>query len=142
MPFWKQKSLAQMSTQEWESLCDHCGKCCLHKLENTETGAIAFTNVACKLINLTTCHCTRYDERTQLVKRCLDLKKLERDHYHWLPTSCAYRLLAEGKNLPDWHPLVSGSALSVKKAGVAISNYAVKESVRLKLEHHVCNWIK
>ena len=142
MPFWKQKNLADMSEPEWESLCDHCGKCCLHKLEDAATGKIVFTNVACKLINLTTCACTRYDERTALVKNCLDLRKLDPANFHWLPESCAYRLVADHQDLPDWHPLLTGDPLSVKRAGVAISHYAIKEASRIKLSQHTCDWIK
>lgn len=142
MPFWKQKSLAQMTLDEWESLCDHCGKCCLHKFEQEPAGQVVYTSVACKLINLSTCGCTRYDERTQLVKTCLDLRQLAPEHYYWLPETCAYRLLSENKDLPSWHPLLTRSAASVKDAGVAISNYAIKEAQRIKLKDYMCDWIK
>jgi uncharacterized cysteine cluster protein YcgN (CxxCxxCC family) len=142
MSFWKIKKLAEMTAEEWESLCDNCGKCCLHKLEDEDTGEIAFTRVACKLINLKTCRCTRYDERTRLVAECLDLKKYDFTQYHWLPSTCAYRLLNDGKDLPAWHPLLSGSPASVKKAGVSISSYAIKESVAIDLEDHIIEWLK
>ncbi|MEY3760171.1 MAG: hypothetical protein RIR39_1662, partial [Pseudomonadota bacterium] len=125
----------------WESLCDNCGKCCLHKLEDEDSGAIVFTSVACKLINLTTCRCTRYNERTQLVPECLNLKQNDFTQYHWLPSTCAYRLLNENKDLPAWHPLVSGSSASVKKAGVSIRSYAIKESMAVNLEDHVIEWL-
>jgi uncharacterized cysteine cluster protein YcgN (CxxCxxCC family) len=141
MSFWKTKKLSEMTTEEWESLCDNCGKCCLHKLEDEETGAIAFTNVACNLINLKTCRCTRYSERTRLVPECLDLKQHDFAEYNWLPSTCAYRLLSDGKELPDWHPLLSGSAHSVRRAGVSISSYAVKESQVDDLEDHVIEWL-
>ena len=141
MSFWKIKKLAAMTAEEWESLCDGCGKCCLHKLEYEYTKKIVFTNVACKLINLTTCRCTHYNERTKLVADCLDLKQYDFTQYHWLPSTCAYRLLDEGKDLPAWHPLLSGSTASVKKAGVSISSYAIKESVASHLENHIIEWL-
>ena len=141
MSFWKTKKLAEMTTEEWESLCDGCGKCCLHKLEDEDTGEIAYTNVACKLINLNTCRCTRYAERTELVPECLNLKQYDFTQYHWLPVTCAYRLLNEGKALPVWHPLRSGRAASVKKAGASISSYAIKESATLNLEDHIIEWL-
>ncbi len=141
MSFWKIKKLAEMTAEEWESLCDGCGKCCLHKLEYEYTKKIVFTNVACKLINLTTCRCTQYNERTKLVADCLDLKQYDFTQYHWLPSTCAYRLLDEGKDLPAWHPLLSGSTASVKKAGVSISSYAIKESLASNLEDHIIEWL-
>ncbi len=141
MSFWKTKKLPEMTTEEWESLCDNCGKCCLHKLEDEDSGEIVFTSVACKLINLTTCRCTRYTERTQLVPECLNLKQNDFTQYHWLPSTCAYRLLNEDKELPAWHPLVSGSTASVKKAGVSIRSYAIKESMAVNLEDHIIEWL-
>ena len=141
MSFWKTKKLPEMTTEEWESLCDNCGKCCLHKLEDEDSGEIVFTSVACKLINLTTCRCTRYNERTQLVPECLNLKQNNFTQYHWLPSTCAYRLLHEDKELPAWHPLVSGTTASVKKAVVSIRSYAIKESMAVNLEDHVIEWL-
>ena len=142
MSFWKIKKLSEMTAGEWESLCDNCGKCCLHKLEDEETGRIVFTNVACRLINLNTCRCTRYNERTRLVTECLDLKQFGSTQFNWLPSTCAYRLLNDGKDLPAWHPLLSGSAASVKRAGVAISSYAIKESNAMNMEDHIIKWLK
>jgi uncharacterized cysteine cluster protein YcgN (CxxCxxCC family) len=141
MSFWKTKKLAEMTAEEWESLCDNCGKCCLHKLEDENTGKIVFTNVACKLINLKTCRCTRYNERTQLVEECRDLKQVGFTRFNWLPSTCAYRLMKEGDELPAWHPLLSGSAGSVKKAGVSIGSYAIKESDSRNLEDHIIEWL-
>ena len=141
MSFWKIKKLSEMTDEEWESLCDNCGKCCLHKLEDEGTGELAFTNVACKLINLNTCRCTRYSERTRLVAECLDLKQHSFTQFNWLPSTCAYRLLNDGKELPAWHPLVSGSAASVKRAGISISSYAIKESDAMNLEDHIIEWL-
>ena len=141
MSFWETKKLAEMTAEEWESLCDNCGKCCLHKLEDEDTGKIAFTSVACRLINLNTCRCTRYNERTKLVAECLDIRKLHVEKYNWLPSTCAYRLLNEGKELPSWHPLLTGSPASVKRAGVSISSYAIKESMAMDLEDHIIEWL-
>ncbi|NOT12157.1 MAG: YcgN family cysteine cluster protein [Methylococcaceae bacterium] len=141
MNFWKTKKLAEMSTEEWESLCDNCGKCCLHKLEDEDTGDIHFTSVVCDLIDLKTCRCTRYSERTRLVPECLDLKQHDFAEFNWLPSTCAYRLLSDGKDLPNWHPLVSGTVKSVKKAGVSISSYAMKESEIDDLEDHIIEWL-
>jgi uncharacterized cysteine cluster protein YcgN (CxxCxxCC family) len=141
MSFWKIKKLAEMTSEEWESLCDGCGKCCLHKLEDEDSGKIAFTNVACKLINLNTCQCTHYNDRTRLVMQCLDLKQYNFAQYNWLPSTCAYRLLNEGKELPAWHPLLSGNTASVKRAGVSISSYAIRESDSGKLEDHIMEWL-
>lgn len=142
MSFWKTKKLPEMTAEEWESLCDNCGKCCLHKLEDEETGEIFFTSIACKLINLNSCRCTHYKERTQLVTQCLDLKQYDFTQFNWLPSTCAYRLVNDGKELPAWHPLLSGSASSVKRAGVSISSYAIKESIEMNPEDHVIKWLK
>ncbi len=142
MSFWKTKKLTEMTTEEWESLCDNCGKCCLHKLEDEDTGQIHFTSVVCNLINLKTCRCTRYSERTRLVPECLDLKQHDFAEFNWLPATCAYRLLSDGKPLPDWHPLVSGTVKSVKEVGVSISSYAMKESEIDDLEDHIIEWLE
>ena len=128
MSFWKEKKLSEMTVQEWESLCDGCGKCCLNKLEDEDTGDIYWTSVACDLIELDSCRCSRYSERTRLVPECLDLKQHDFADFNWLPATCAYRLLSDKKDLPDWHPLVSGNTDSVKDAGVSIASYAMKES--------------
>lgn len=143
MSFWKTKKLAEMTSEEWESLCDNCGKCCLHKLEDEDTGDIYFTSVACKLIDLDTCRCTGYRERTRLVPECLDLKQYNFAEYKWLPATCAYRLLADGEELPAWHPLVSKSPDSVQDAGVSISSYAMKEADAADdLEDYIIEWLE
>ncbi len=142
MKFWETKKLAEMTTEEWESLCDNCGKCCLNKLEDEDTGEIAFTSVVCDLIDLESCRCSRYNERCSLVPECIDLKQHDFAEYNWLPSTCAYRLLIDGETLPDWHPLVSGNPVSVKDAGVSISSYAIKESQVEDLEDHIIEWLK
>ncbi|MGR9116108.1 MAG: YcgN family cysteine cluster protein [Gammaproteobacteria bacterium] len=141
MSFWKTKKLSEMSVQEWESLCDGCGKCCLNKLEDEDSGELYWTSVACDLIDLNSCRCTRYTERTRLVPECLDLKQHDFAAFNWLPATCAYRLLTDGQDLPDWHPLISGNADSVKEAGVSISSYAMKESDVEDLEDHIIEWL-
>jgi len=141
MSFWETKKLDEMSTEEWESLCDHCGKCCLHKLEDEDSGQIFFTSVVCDLIDLETCHCSRYLDRCKLVPDCLDLKQHDFAEYTWLPATCAYRLLADGQPLPDWHPLVSGSQDTVEEAGVSILSYAMKESQVDDIEDHIIQWL-
>jgi uncharacterized cysteine cluster protein YcgN (CxxCxxCC family) len=142
MSFWKTKTLPEMTAKEWESLCDDCAKCCLHKLEDEDTGDIYFTSIACRLIDLTSCRCTRYAERTQIIPDCLDLRQLEAEQYHWLPATCAYRLLHEGKDLPVWHPLISKSTLSVQEQGISIRSYARKESKNDDLEDFIIEWLE
>ncbi len=139
--FWESKTLAEMTAAEWESLCDNCGKCCLVKLEDEDTGEIAFTSVVCDLIDLDTCRCTRYSERCTLVPECIDLKQHDFAEYNWLPSTCAYRLLTDGEPLPDWHPLNSGTPESVKDAGVSIASYAIKESQVNDPEDHIIEWL-
>lgn len=141
MSFWKTKSLQQMTPKEWESLCDGCAKCCLHKLEDEDTGEVYYTNVACRLLDLNTCRCTNYAERTRLVLECLDLRQHDIAEFNWLPSTCAYRLVSKGEELPDWHPLISGKANTVVEAGVSIRSFAVAESPDLDLEDHVIEWL-
>ena len=141
MNFWEEKKLSQMSTSEWESLCDNCGKCCLHKLEDEDSGTVYYTSVVCNLIDLDSCRCTRYSERCTLVPDCLDLKQHDFSEYTWLPATCAYKLLANGEPLPEWHPLISGTPDSVKQAGVSISSYAMKESDINELQEHIIQWL-
>jgi uncharacterized cysteine cluster protein YcgN (CxxCxxCC family) len=137
MSFWKTKTLAEMTDEEWESLCDGCGKCCLHKLEDEDTGEVYYTNVACRLLNLKTCRCTNYPNRTRLVPECIDLKQHNIAEFSWMPSTCAYRLIVEGKELPRWHPLISGNTASVVNAGVSIKRYAIPESDAGDMEDHV-----
>ncbi|TAL48046.1 MAG: YcgN family cysteine cluster protein [Methylovulum sp.] len=141
MSFWKTKKLTEMTTEEWESLCDNCGKCCLHKLEDEDTGQIAFTRVACRLLDLGSCRCTRYRERTRIVPECIDLRQHDFSEYTWLPATCAYRLLNDGKTLPAWHPLISGSIESVRQAGISVGAYAVKEQDIDDFEDYIIDWL-
>ncbi len=139
--FWEQKTLEQMTPSEWESLCDGCGKCCLHKLEDEDTGDVYVCNVACRLLDLETCQCRDYPNRKQLVPDCTVLTPNKIEEFHWLPTSCAYRLLAEGNSLPDWHPLISGSASSVHEAGISVRGRVVSEDEADDLQLHIIDWV-
>ncbi len=142
MTFWNTKKLNEMTTEQWESLCDNCGKCCLHKLEDEDTGQIAFTRVACRLLDLESCRCTNYRERTRIVPECINLKLHDFAEYKWLPATCAYRLLSNGETLPAWHPLLhSGSIESMKKANISVSGYALKEQDIDDLEDHIIDWL-
>jgi len=120
LPFWKSKKLEEMTPVEWESLCDGCARCCLIKFEDEDTGQIYHTNVVCELLDIYHCTCTRYTERSVLVPTCLTLSPNLVRQLAWMPETCAYRLLAEGKDLPAWHPLLSGDANSVHSAGISV----------------------
>ena len=126
--FWKRKSLEEMTNSEWESLCDGCALCCLQKLEDQETGDVYFTDVACRLLDTATCRCTDYAARATKVADCLVLSADEPDTFHWLPGSCAYRRLADGKDLPEWHPLLTGDPDSAHEAGISAMDKVVSES--------------
>jgi len=127
--FWKHKTLGDMTNAEWESLCDGCALCCLHKLEDEDSGEIFFTDIACKLLDTSTCRCTDYKARAAKVKSCLVLKADEPDVFAWLPGTCAYRLLADGKELPEWHPLLTGDPDSVHDAGISALGKATSETI-------------
>jgi len=119
-PFWRVKTLEEMSAAEWESLCDGCGRCCLVKLEDEDTGDIHFTDIGCTLLDGRECRCRDYKRRSERVPDCVRLTPATVRALTWLPVTCAYRLVGEGKDLPDWHPLVSGSADSVHEAGISV----------------------
>ncbi len=138
-PFWDAKPLDKMTDAEWESLCDGCGRCCLHKLRD-EDEALSFTNVACHLLDLGTCGCGDYARRQDKVPDCVSLTPALLDEIDWLPPSCAYRRLSEGRGLAWWHPLVSGDPASVHDAGVSVRGRAVSERVSGPLEDHVVDW--
>ena len=139
-PFWKKKTLPEMSREEWESLCDGCGKCCLLKLEDADTGEIHTTNVVCRLMDMKTCRCTRYQERQRLVPDCIILDEKNVYQLSWMPKTCAYRLLAEGKDLPSWHPLVTGDPKSTARAGMSVKGRVLSERDAGDLAHHLVDW--
>lgn len=127
-PFWKRKSLKNMTHDEWESLCDGCGRCCMLKLEDEDTGDIHMTRIACKLLNTGTCRCADYANRRQKVPDCLQLTPALTRELSWLPETCAYRLIDEGHDLAWWHPLISGDENTVHEAGVSVRDWAMKET--------------
>ncbi|PVZ13831.1 MULTISPECIES: YcgN family cysteine cluster protein [unclassified Pseudomonas] len=127
--FWKRKTLAQLSSAEWESLCDGCGLCCLQKLEDEEDGAVYYTRVACKMLDLANCRCTDYPNRKQHVPDCIELTVEQADQFHWLPPSCAYRLVAAGQDLPEWHYLVSGDRDQVHVQRISQAGRMFSETV-------------
>lgn len=141
--FWETKALNEMTGEEWESLCDGCAKCCLHKLEDEDTGDIYYTKVVCRYMD-EQCRCTEYQRRNELVPNCVWLKPEDVEEFHWLPSTCAYRLVAENKPLPDWHPLISGNAQSVHRAGVSIKGRALSEEYVHPdgMEEHIIHWVE
>jgi uncharacterized cysteine cluster protein YcgN (CxxCxxCC family) len=127
LPFWKRKRLGEMTPEEWESLCDGCGRCCLLKLEDEDTQEILYTRLACKLLDIGTCRCGSYETRHQKVPDCVRLTPESAGTLEWLPPTCAYRLVANGEDLAWWHPLVSGNAETVHEAGISVRDFAVSE---------------
>ena len=137
--FWE-LPLADLPRAEWEALCDGCGRCCLHKLEDEDTGEIAHTNVACKLLDTGTARCRDYKHRKAFVPDCLRLTLKLVDTVPWLPETCAYRRRAENRPLPDWHPLLTGSAEAMIEAGKCVAGKVVSEDEAGPLEHHIVDW--
>ena len=132
-----------MSQQEWESLCDGCGRCCLHKLEDIDSGLLFYTSVACRLFDDKSCRCKDYGSRHSLVGDCIVLSPEDTEQFKWLPASCAYRRLAEGKTLEWWHPLVSGDPDTVHQAGISVRGRTQREQdiPKKDLEDHIISWI-
>jgi uncharacterized protein len=142
-PFWRTKRLAEMTALEWESLCDGCGRCCLVKLEDVDSGKIYFTDVGCRLLDAGTCRCGDYPHRAQKVDDCVQLTPAGLADIEWLPPTCGYRLLAEGKDLYWWHPLVSGDPETVHAAGISVRGRVAgleDEIPETALEEHVVDW--
>ncbi len=138
-PFWLTKKLTEMTREQWEALCDRCGRCCVHKLENEDTGEIYYTNVSCALLDTEQCQCKLYHQRNLLVPDCAILDPVTIESYQWLPPTCAYRLLAEGRPLEWWHPLVSKDPSTVHQAGISIHKKLIPEhKINLEqLEDHI-----
>ena len=137
--FWE-LPLADLTRDEWESLCDGCGRCCLHKLEDEDTGEIAHTNVACKLLDTGTALCGDYRHRKAFVPDCLRLTPRLVSRVTWLPESCAYRLRADDQPLPDWHYLLTGDRSTVHRDGPGVAGRVVSETDAGPLEHHIVDW--
>lgn len=139
-PFWKTKPLEEMTPGEWESLCDGCARCCLLKLEDVDTGEVSYTEIACRLLDLGTCRCTDYERRAERVPDCVRVTPEFARSGGWLPSTCAYRLVAEGRDLFWWHPLVSGDPGTVHEAGISVRHRVVHESRRIDPEDHIVSW--
>lgn len=139
-PFWRTKRLDQMTEAEWESLCDGCGRCCLHKLRDAETNELSFTNVACRLLDPASCRCRDYPNRAREVPDCVSLTPRALGEIDWLPPSCAYRLVAESQDLPAWHPLITGDPDSPRRAGISAAGRIISEAQAGPLEHHIVSW--
>lgn len=142
--FWQHTPLSDMSRSEWESLCDGCGKCCLHKLEDEDTGEVYYTQVACRLLDLATCQCSDYSNRLQRVPECLNLRPADLNDYSWLPGSCAYRLVAEGKPLPEWHHLISGDKDTIHQRSKSVKGKVLSEAdvAEADMEEHIVHWVE
>lgn len=144
LPFWKTTPLDKMTPEQWESLCDGCGKCCLHKLQDEDDdgtlGEIFYTSVACRLLDLHSCRCSRYAKRWDYVPDCVQLYPAYVGQVSWLPRTCAYLLIHQGKDLPDWHPLVNPDPEAIHRAGISVRGRAVPERKAGILEDYVVHW--
>ena len=126
--FWENKKLSEMSTTEWEQLCDGCGKCCVHKLQDDETEEVFFTSVACELFNPMTCKCSDYSNRINKVSMCIQVSLDTPNIFDWLPKSCSYKLLSDGEKLPQWHHLLTGKRESIHEENESVLGKVILES--------------
>ncbi len=142
--WWHSKTLEELNQNEWEALCDGCAKCCLHKLEDEDSGEVFYTKVRCRYLVEHNCSCSDYGNRSVLVPHCIRLIPSELTTYDWLPTTCAYRLRARGLMLPDWHPLVSGDPESVHQSGVSIRGRAISDEFVHPdgYDEHIISWVE
>jgi uncharacterized cysteine cluster protein YcgN (CxxCxxCC family) len=142
--WWNVTPLGELSPEQWEDLCDGCAKCCLHKLEDADTGEVFYTKVRCRYLDEQHCRCSDYQNRSRLVPNCISLSPDNLEQLAWLPVTCAYRLRFQGQPLPDWHPLVSGSRDSVHLAGISIRGRAVSDEYVHPdgFEEHIVNWVE
>jgi uncharacterized cysteine cluster protein YcgN (CxxCxxCC family) len=142
--FWKTRSLDELTTEQWESLCDGCGQCCLVKLEDADSGDVFYTDVVCYLLDQDACRCGDYKQRCILVPDCVKLTPDNLQNLSWMPVDCAYRRLAEGRELAWWHPLVSGSSATVHESGASVKGKAICETeVDINdLEEHIVDWVR
>lgn len=142
--FWERHALDELSPAEWEALCDGCGRCCLNKLEYEDTGEIAYTDVACRLLDLSSARCSDYAGRRRHVPDCVQLTPENLAGINWLPATCAYRRVHEGRGLPRWHPLLSGTPDTVRKAGISVAGRVLPETAvdENELDEHVIRWIR
>jgi uncharacterized cysteine cluster protein YcgN (CxxCxxCC family) len=140
--YWEKKKLSEMSTEEWESLCDRCGKCCLHKLEDEDSGDVYYTQVTCRYMD-DDCNCTSYKTRSDLVPDCITLRPQDVGEFHWLPNSCAYRVIHEGRSLQSWHPLISGDSNSVHLFNASVKGKVLNEDNIHSddMEEYIINWV-
>ncbi len=142
--FWERYSLSELHKNEWEALCDGCGLCCLHKLEDADTGQVVYTKVACVLLNTSNGQCSNYPARKTLVSECLQLTPVLAHTAHWLPNSCAYKRLAKGQKLPRWHPLLTGNSKTVLQQGQSVAGRCISENdvAGQDWEEYVIKWVK
>lgn len=138
--FWRNTALEDMTPEQWDAICDGCGRCCLHKLREAETNEILWTNISCRLLDGQTCRCTKYASRQKYIPDCVSLTPAILEDIDWLPPSCAYRLLYEGFDLPPWHPLISGTQESVHQAGASVRGKCLDERRAGALEDHLADW--
>lgn len=142
--YWLEKTLSELTDTEWEQLCDRCGRCCLVKLEDDVDGTVFYTNVVCAQYNQQLNRCSCYSQRFERVPDCLSIRSFDEKEMGWLPVSCAYRRIAEGRALASWHPLISGGPDSVKDAGISLDGKVISEKLveDHELEHHIVTWVE
>jgi hypothetical protein len=142
--WWHEKSLAELSAEQWEALCDGCAKCCLHKLQDEDNGEVLYTRVRCRYLDEATCRCSDYLRRSVLMPNCIQLQAESVEDLDWLPSTCAYRLRAHGERLPEWHPLVSGDTATVHRAGISIRGRAISDEFVHPdgFDEHIVQWVE